>query len=73
MKTLIKILIVVVVGLVCGCGYDIESWHINEAQDKCEEHDGVYNISGYVTNPDFIQVKCDDGSVFKIYRKRLKD
>jgi hypothetical protein len=68
----IKILIVVVVVLVCGCSFDIERWQITESEEKCEEHGGIYKFIPE-TGLNYLRVVCEDGTIYRIKNKQLKD
>ncbi len=65
-----KKLIVVISVALCGCTNSVAGYHVVKAQNVCENHKGVAQVSTeWPLTEKYTNVICNDGSRFKVEDK----
>lgn len=58
-----KVILVLVVSLLVGCGGHIDETGLKEANQLCSSHSGLQNI---LVTPSLDDILCNDGSIISI-------
>lgn len=65
-----KYIIVILIALsLSACG-EIKNWEINQAQEVCQNNEGVRSIHYFLHE---VTVECNDGSTLILERPKIND